>query len=113
MPAVPGPVKVPKLVRDNMVEIWAKYEDKVEYRILSEYEMKAATLEKLVEEANEAKENPSAEEFADVWEVFMAAVGVHGYSQQDIAETVRKKRLDRGGFHKGIYLTKFEWGPKR
>ena len=100
-------VKVPKLVRDNMPEIWAKYQDKVKFRRITEdSEMLKALLAKLVEEAQEVQEDPCPEEIADLLEVLDAILDKLFLSRL-------KKHLDRGGFQRGIYLEKFEWGPLR
>ena|SRR3990167_2057191 len=107
-------VKVPKLVRDNMPEIWAKYQDKVKFRRITEdSEMLKALLAKLVEEAQEVQEDPCPEEIADLLEVLDAILDKLFLSKEEVVEARLKKHLDRGGFQRGIYLEKFEWGPLR
>ena len=106
-------VKVPKLVRDEMPAIWARFEDDVEYHIVQGEERSKALLEKIVEEAEEIREDPNIEEFADLYEVFIAALHDQGFTTNQLHDARVRKFQDRGGFGKGIYLTKFSWGPKR
>jgi predicted house-cleaning noncanonical NTP pyrophosphatase (MazG superfamily) len=106
-------VKVPKLVRDNMPAIWEKYGDKTEWRYLEPHERLLAMRYKLVEEAQEACEDPILEEFADVYEVLVTLVTAYGHDMIAVRAAAQKKHFDRGGFTKGVYLTKFEWGDKR
>lgn len=106
-------VKVPKLVRDNMVPIWERYQDRVKFRYLTEPEFKAALLDKIVEEALEMHEDPCVEEFADLLEVTISAAAKHGFTLQQVQQAMSKKRAERGGFTRGLYLEEFEWGPLR
>lgn len=111
------PVTVPKLVRDNMPFIWKKHGDIAEWRLLEPNEIEPALRQKLVEEANEVLNARSAEEvkeeLADVYDVLAALASRHGLSPTDLTWKMLEKTADRGGWSRGVYLTKFEWGPGR
>ena len=67
----------------------------------------AALRAKLLEEAHEAQAPPDgqlASELADVLEVLQALAAVHDMSWEDIVSEANRKRAERGGFDKRIFL---------
>lgn len=98
-----------KLVRDKIPEICANkgIETKTEI-ISSDKAYLEKLLNKLIEEAHEVKQDPSAEELADVLEVVMSTAKTLGLSLEEI-EKVRLEKLEkRGGFDKKIFLISTE-----
>jgi predicted house-cleaning noncanonical NTP pyrophosphatase (MazG superfamily) len=96
--------KYSKLVRDKIPEIILSSGSIPITRILSDEEYLKALCDKLIEEANEAKDNPVVEELADLLEVIIAVGQYMGYSMSQIEEArIAKKKL-RGGFEKRVFL---------
>ena len=103
-----------KLVRDKLIDIYEQdlKEGKIldyKTRILAQDEMRSLLLDKLTEEVGEVREeynNPEKlkEEIADVLEVIEAMMHQHGFSQEEIIQIKEKKKSQRGGFEKGVYL---------
>ena len=50
----------------------------------------------------------SSEEFADIYEVLEALVAANGFSAADIQALQEKKRVERGGFEKRLFLESVE-----
>ncbi|WP_439027983.1 nucleoside triphosphate pyrophosphohydrolase [Haloarchaeobius sp. DT45] len=93
-----------KLVRD---EIPAVIRENGETPVTHEVdgdEYRARLREKLVEEASEFRDDPSAEELADVVTVVDAIRDAEGLSADEVAAARREKRAARGGFEDGIVL---------
>ena len=95
-----------KLVRDRIPEIIEK--DGKEFSVsqvrgdrLRDYAMK-----KLQEEVQEFVEGPSAEEAADIMEIFHFICDRIGIKDSEIMAQSTSKRLLRGGFEMGYIL---EW----
>ena len=95
-----------KLVRDRIPEIIEK--DGKEFSVcqvkgdrLQDYAMK-----KLQEEVQEFVEDPSAEEAADIMEIFHFICHRMGIKESEILAQATSKRLLRGGFEMGYVL---EW----
>ncbi len=59
---------------------------------------------KMVEELGEFIDNPSPEEAADIYEVFVTLIRQHGLSFLDVATIANEKREKRGGFEEGFVL---------
>jgi predicted house-cleaning noncanonical NTP pyrophosphatase (MazG superfamily) len=97
-----------KLVRDRIPAIIESKGEKALTRILEGDEYVLALKEKLIEEAREVegtKERSEVlEELADLLEVSMALMQVHRISLMEVEGVRRKKRQEKGGFDKKIFL---------
>ena len=91
-----------KLVRDQIPAIIAKKGDSVRVRRLSGDKLFEALTDKLLEEAAEFANDPSAEELADVLEVVEALAQHVGI--EAVADAKRRKARDRGRFKDGVFL---------
>jgi len=67
-------------------------------------ELIAALADKIIEEAKELRENPTANEIADVREALNRLAAVCGISEADITEAQKQKREKNGGFENGDYI---------
>jgi len=99
--------RVEKLIRDRLPDMMRAQGLRVEDRRLDDAAFRAALLDKLVEEAAEARAatGPDAllEELADVAEVVRALLTLSGRTFEEL-ETVRlAKRKARGGFEERVY----------
>ena len=97
-----------KLVRDRIPEIIAADGKKYKARILNDKEYREELIKKLEEEVKELKENPSAEELADIKELVIAireSLKIHAGTLEDVR---RKKGAERGRFKKKIFLESVE-----
>lgn len=97
-----------KLVRDRIPEIMREsgLDPKItvgkgEHYVLLLYS-------KMVEELGEFIDNPSVEEAADIYEVFVTLIRQHGLSFLDVATVAEEKREKRGGFDAGYVLHRSE-----
>jgi len=101
-----------KLVRDKIPEILEKKGIKGEIRILdNDSEFLSALCNKLLEEVNEFIDVSSdtndvriKEELADVLEVINTICKLKKYDFNSIEQIRGKKRLERGGFDKRIFI---------
>lgn len=97
-----------KLVRDNIPEIMKAQGNNPEVRILDGVEYKKFLRLKLVEEAGETNAAKTHEdmvkELGDVWEVIEAIMKNEGVSSQEVQALKQKRREERGGFLKRIFL---------
>ncbi len=98
-----------KLVRDNIPEIIKKDKAEPITRILEQAEFIKELLVKLVEEAKEAaasmNEKPELmKEIGDVYEVIDAIIDNCGLDKEEIMKLKNKRRQERGGFLKKIFL---------
>jgi predicted house-cleaning noncanonical NTP pyrophosphatase (MazG superfamily) len=98
-----------KLVRDKIPDLIRQSGRKVNVRHLSGEELTVALAAKLSEEAQEVADavgNRQAliEEMADVTEVISALREVNNISDDDLAEAIRVKALQRGRFDDGAFL---------
>jgi predicted house-cleaning noncanonical NTP pyrophosphatase (MazG superfamily) len=94
-----------KLVRDKIPEIIKKSGGKASFSyIKDDQEYLRALLGKDIEESKELRENPCLEELADKLEVLYAIGGALGLSPEDIEKARLKKKKERGGFKKRIFL---------
>lgn len=93
-----------KLVRDKVPDIIKQSGKTPIYHSLSDNTFFECLLDKLVEEANEVKENPSKEELADVLEVIDALVDLLGLSAEQLNEFKNLKKKTNGSFSKRYYL---------
>lgn len=96
-----------KLVRDRIPEI-IEADGRVPLRrTLTEEEYGDALLAKLEEEATElagAAPADRLEEAADVYEVLLALVVHAGHSLDDLMRAADRKRAERGGFSRRVWL---------
>jgi predicted house-cleaning noncanonical NTP pyrophosphatase (MazG superfamily) len=98
-----------KLVRDKIPDLIRQSGRKVNVRHLSGEELTDALAAKLSEEAQEVADavgNRQAliEEMADITEVISALREVNNISDDDLAEAIRVKALQRGRFDDGAFL---------
>lgn len=98
-----GRPRLIKLIRDDMGRSLADG-GRVVYRPIDDSELHVQLLRaKLIEEALEYLRTPEVEELADVLEVVDALTKLDlGVSMEDIVAAAVTKRLERGGFEKGI-----------
>ena len=96
-----------KLVRDQIPAIIAADGHQPVTRVLDHTGYEAALRAKLLEEAHEAQAAPDgqlASELADVLEVLHALAAAHGMGWEEIVSEANRKRAERGGFDKRIFL---------
>lgn len=102
-----------KLVRDRIPEIIAEAGKECEVRVMEEGEFRAALMEKLVEEAQEAAQAVEEKiiiELADLLEVIDAVCKVAGLDIRDVQKIQENRRIERGGFEKRYQLVWSEDG---
>ncbi len=100
-----------KLVRDRIPEIIRESGKIPKTRVLRGETLKAALLEKLAEEHAELLAETNLEEMVDVMEVLLALAKTQGYTEEEAITLLHKKRLERGGFDDGIFLTEVAAPP--
>lgn len=97
-----------KLVRDHTPEIIQKDGGSPKTRILDDHEYKKLLRLKLLEEAGEVNAAKTAQELekelSDVLEVIDAIIKNEALDSRAIAKLKIKRREERGGFDKRIYL---------
>lgn len=97
-----------KLVRDNIPEIMKAQGSNPEVRVLDDAEYKKFLRLKIVEEAGETNAAKTREdmvkELGDVWEVAEAIMQNEGISLEEVQSLKQKRREERGGFLKRIFL---------
>tara|TARA_A200000159_G_C7334569_1_gene344512 strand:- start:3285 stop:3584 length:300 start_codon:yes stop_codon:yes gene_type:complete len=95
-----------KLVRDYIPDIiHASNRDCNYYRVTSPDQLTAFLKDKMVEELNEFIEDPCPEEAGDMLEVFLSLLKLKGVSFEDVEQSARKKKMQKGGFDEGFILT--------
>jgi predicted house-cleaning noncanonical NTP pyrophosphatase (MazG superfamily) len=100
-----------KLVRDRIPEIIRAAGHHPVTRVLDHPAYQAALLDKLLEEAREARQAPAehlAAELADVLEVLQAIAAAHDLPWDRILATAATKRTDRGAFTARLFLEHVE-----
>ncbi|MFZ1654684.1 MAG: nucleoside triphosphate pyrophosphohydrolase [Candidatus Moraniibacteriota bacterium] len=101
-----------KLVRDRIPDIIREKGSVPETRILRETEYLQELKKKFQEELDEylAADTSEArlEEMADIFEVITALNATEGRSVEQVIETQKKKREDRGAFEERIFLESVE-----
>ena len=60
------------------------------------------------EELQEFMEEPSLEEAGDMYEVLRCLCWIHKFDMEDVINAADLKRIDRGGFNRGIILDAIE-----
>lgn len=93
-----------KLVRDRIPEIIKLDGCKCKYHIADDMEFGRMLHAKLLEEAKEFIQKPSAEELADILEVVDALRNHHNIELSEIKHQKIMKRTNRGSFKKKIIL---------
>lgn len=76
-------------------------------RVLDEPELLPALMAKLAEEAEELRHAGADDrlaELADVYEVLMRIADTLGISTEQVQEAARRKRAERGGFSRRLWL---------
>lgn len=100
-----------KLVRDRIPEIISTAGERPVTRVLDNAAYQGALLEKLGEEAREARlasPDQLAAELADVLEVLQAIAQARGLHWDHVVATAATKRADRGAFNDRIFLESVE-----
>ncbi len=102
-----------KLIRDRIPEIIAAQGKAFSVSVLDEDAYREALVAKLLEEANEVKgamqggnRDEIIKELADLSEVMDALMNTLGISEEEVQGRQRKRREERGGFEKHLWL---EW----
>lgn len=103
-----------KLVRDKIPENIDKIEGrKSNYKILEHKEYIEELDKKLFEEAHEFVEEHSIEELADLMEVIYTIMKINNISIDDVENTRKIKKDEKGGFNNRIYLIDVEQECKK
>jgi predicted house-cleaning noncanonical NTP pyrophosphatase (MazG superfamily) len=100
-----------KLVRDGIPVIIEAGGGQPVTRVLDQAGYRTALRAKLVEEAEEARAAPGEQlrtELADVLEVLRALAAAHSVSWADVVAEAARKRDERGGFDRRIFLEHVE-----
>lgn len=102
--------ELPKLVRDNIPELYQKRTGKMANIKFAENDKEYLEflVKKIAEEAMEVKysleHNNLQEELADVYEVIDAILELKNWTQEDVKKVQALKREKNGGFEKRIIL---------
>lgn len=107
-----------KLIRDRIPEIISADGGRAVTRVLDDGEYRIALENKLLEEVQElrhaqapdaaGRDTNKAEEIADIYEVLDALIAANGFAAADIRMLKEKKRAERGGFEKRLFLESVE-----
>jgi len=99
-----------KLVRDNIKDIIEKNGEIIYTKVLDDKEYKNELNKKLLEEASEVINSKTKdeliEELAGLSEVILAIAKANDIIYEDIEKTREKKKEEKGGFDKKIFLIK-------
>ena len=97
-------IKYDKLVRDKIPQIIE--DDGKDYTIhtADDKEYVSKLYAKALEELDEFKENPTAEEMADLFEVLDGLMSFYDLDSEEIEFIKKEKRENRGGFEGRIIL---------
>ena len=96
-----------KLVRDNIPEIIRSKGGECVVRIMGDDEYRKELIKKMHEEINEFDTDNTAEELADIFEVFTTLIKCSGYTENEIINIADKKRKQNGGFEKRLYMSEY------
>lgn len=97
-------MKYNKLVRDKIPERIQDKGEAASYHVADDEEYWRKLKEKLLEEAEEFIKNESAEELADILEVFDAVIDYKNFDKSEIEKIKNKKAEERGQFKNRIIL---------
>ncbi|GHH64845.1 phosphoribosyl-ATP pyrophosphohydrolase [Streptosporangium violaceochromogenes] len=104
-----------KLVRDRIPEIIEADGRTATVRVLDEPELVPALTAKLAEEAEELRRAGPGDrlgELADIYEVLAALTATLGFSGGQVREAARRKRAERGGFSRRLWLDEVTSPPE-
>ena len=109
-----------KLVRDRIPEIIQANGKRCSIETMSELEYRQALLEKLVEEAQEARgailrsaaPDELLTELADLQEVLAALMAAWQIAPEHVQQVQRQRRAERGGFDQQMRLLRTEDGEE-
>lgn len=93
-----------KLVRDKILEIIDSSGKSADYYVLQDEDYLRELRAKLQEELMEYNENHELEELVDVLEIIYAIATLEGVTIEQLERMRAKKREERGGFERRIYL---------
>ena len=96
-----------KLIRDKIPQVIEANGDQYEVRVMSKREFEKELKKKLVEEASELLKTPRKDlinEMADVLELLKSIADFYKIDFELIEEKQVKKRKERGGFKKKLFL---------
>lgn len=102
-----------KLIRDKIPQVIEASGDKYEVRIMGKREFEKELRKKLVEEAKElieVKKKDLLNEMADVLELLKSIAEFYKIDFELVEEKQVKKRKERGGFKKRLFLI---WSSRR
>ena len=98
-----------KLIRDKIPEMMRREGKKPIIRTLEEKEYIEALERKLIEEVQEMRQGDDPKEkIAYLYEILDALIAARSFSKEVIAEIQQKKRDERGGFSKHLFLEGIE-----
>jgi len=97
-------IKYDKLIRDKIPEILKGKKVKYKVHTANKKEYLDKLYNKLIEELEEFKTNPSVEEFADMLEVLESIGRFHNLDLQEVKLKKKIKKDSNGGFDKRIIL---------
>lgn len=93
-----------KLVRDKIPGIIKESGKECKYQIVDHSEYKVLLYKKMQEELDEFIENPSCEEAADMWEVFLSICRSHDLDIMEVTKAAIFKAVKKGSFKERIVL---------
>lgn len=93
-----------KLVRDNIPNIISEKGKTCDHYPAENLEYRRRLFDKMQEESDEFREDPSYEEAADVYEVFMTLLWLHNLDYEKVISKAIDKRNKRGGFKEKFIL---------
>ncbi|MGE7985346.1 nucleoside triphosphate pyrophosphohydrolase [Lysinibacillus fusiformis] len=101
-----------KLIRDNILVIMDAKGVNYRARTLEPNELLTEVKAKMLEEAREFHEattvQDEVEELVDILELIHTAISALGVSYEELEVCRNQKKMERGGFDKGIYLIDVE-----
>ena len=100
--------KYNKLVRDKIPDLIKKDGKGCEFQVVDHDEYKQRLYAKMGEELNEFIENPSCEEAADIWEVFLSLCRSHNLDIAEVTKVALFKAVKKGSFRDRIVLMSVE-----
>ena len=93
-----------KLVRDRIPRLIEEDGKTPKYHHADVGEFVQRLEDKMKEELQEFMEKPCLEEAGDMYEVLRCLCWLHRFDMQDVINSADLKRIDRGGFNKGVVL---------
>lgn len=104
--------KFDKLIRDKILDMMRSTDYIVHYKKLKGAELVAVLKNKLLEEAHEVAATKSVEELkeelADLLEVVYTILSAHKLEITEIEKIRETKKLHKGNFSQGIYVSSIE-----